>query len=157
MLCAMPASAEPTTNNEIASCTSSFLLIRSDSLPQIGVDTVVASRLAVRTQVYCVWLPWRSAVIVGRALLTIVELSIAVNSAASSPTRISRISRWVSSGAAGGRPGLGDSHRSPVEVVGRLTDVAAAVTAPATLCRVSAAAAMSSSSQSARAERSCWV
>src|SRR5258705_5938157 len=100
MLREVPASAEPITNNVMESWTSSFLLIRSDSLPQIGVDTVVASKLAVSTQVYSVWLPSRSAVIVGRALLTIVELSIAVNSAASSPINISRISLWVSAGAA---------------------------------------------------------
>ena len=36
----------------IATWTSRFLSNRSASLPQIGVDTVVASRAAVITQVY---------------------------------------------------------------------------------------------------------
>ena len=98
-----PASAEPITNKVMASWTSSFLLTRSASLPQIGVDTVVASRLAVTTQVYCAWLPFRSAMIVGRALATMVVLSMAVNSAASRPTSTSRICRWVSAGAAWAR------------------------------------------------------
>ena len=95
--CEIPASTEPITKITIDNCTRSFLLTRSESLPQTGVDTVMASRDAVTTQVYWVCEPWRSAMIVGKAFDTIVELMIAVKSAASRPKRTSRISRWVSS------------------------------------------------------------
>ena len=48
---AIPAPIEPTMKITMASWTSRFLLTRSDSLPQTGVLTVVASRVAVTTQV----------------------------------------------------------------------------------------------------------
>ena len=72
---------------------------------QIGLVTVIASRDAVTTQVYCVWVPSRSAMIVGSAVETMVALTIATNSADISPTRTSTISRWVISArrAFGGR------------------------------------------------------
>src|SRR6476660_2008481 len=92
---ARPAATEPATKTSSESWTSSFLLNRSDNLPQIGVLTVVASRLAVMTQVYWRWVPWRSPMIVGRAVETIVLLSMAVNRPASSPVIASRIWRWV--------------------------------------------------------------
>jgi hypothetical protein len=76
-----------------ASCTSSFLLNRSASLPQTGVETVMVSSDAVTTHVYCVWLPLRSAMIVGNAFATIVLLMMAVNMPASRPKSTSRISR----------------------------------------------------------------
>ena len=79
----------------MASWTSSFLLNRSESLPQIGVVMVSASSEAVMTQVYWRWVPCRSDMIVGRAVDTIVVLSRAVNSAASRPVMTSRISRWL--------------------------------------------------------------
>ena len=41
--CENPASAEPTTKSPRASWMSSLRLNRSASLPQIGVETVVAS------------------------------------------------------------------------------------------------------------------
>ncbi len=47
-----PAPIEPATNSTIESWTSSFLLNRSESLPQIGVVTVRASSEDVITQVY---------------------------------------------------------------------------------------------------------
>ncbi len=51
VFCDRPAAAEPTMKMTRESCTSSFLLVRSASLPQIGVETVVASRVLVTTQV----------------------------------------------------------------------------------------------------------
>ena len=50
--CENPAKIEPTVKIVIDSCTSSFLLNRSASLPQIGVVAVEASRVAVTTHVY---------------------------------------------------------------------------------------------------------
>ena len=51
MLGASPARIEPTTKITSASWTSTFLLNRSASLPQIGVEAVVVSRVATTTQV----------------------------------------------------------------------------------------------------------
>ena len=48
---ASPAPTDPTTKMAIAIWTSSFLLNRSASLPQIGVDAVVVRRVAVTTHV----------------------------------------------------------------------------------------------------------
>ncbi len=95
MSCANPESTEPIVKIVIAIWNSSFLLNRSASLPQIGVVAVDASSVEVMTQVYWVWLPLRSARIVGRALATIVELRIATSSASRIPDRASRILRWV--------------------------------------------------------------
>ena len=61
---------------------------------QIGLVTVIASSEAVTTQVYCVCVPSRSAMIVGSAVETIVALTIATKSADISPTRTSTISLW---------------------------------------------------------------
>src|SRR3954447_16902704 len=90
-----PDSAEPMTNTTMAACTSSFLLYRSASLPQIGVVAVAASRDAVITQVYWDWVPSSLEVIVGSALETIVELRRPTNSASSRPLSASRVSRLV--------------------------------------------------------------
>src|SRR4051795_797463 len=90
-----PDSAEPMTNTTMAACTSSFLLYRSASLPQIGVVAVAASRDAVITQVYWDWVPSSLEVIVGRALETIVELSRPTNSASSRPLSASRVARLL--------------------------------------------------------------
>ena len=49
--CENPATAVATTKMTRASCSSSLRLKRSASLPQMGVETAVASRLAVTTQV----------------------------------------------------------------------------------------------------------
>ncbi|MGZ5368020.1 MAG: hypothetical protein ACXWXF_06415 [Aeromicrobium sp.] len=65
----------------------------------MGVVTVMASREAVTTHVDWVCEPLRSAIIVGSAFATIVELMIAVKSAAIRPHSTSRISRWVSPAA----------------------------------------------------------
>ena len=103
--CTMPAASEPTTKTPIAIWTSIFLLNRSESLLQIGLLTVIASSEAVTTQVYWVWVPSRSPMIVGRAVETIVVLTIATNSADISPIRTSTISLWfisVGRAAAGG-------------------------------------------------------
>ncbi len=51
MLGANAASSEPTEKITRALCTSSFLLKRSASLPQIGVVAVIDSRVATTTQV----------------------------------------------------------------------------------------------------------
>ena len=93
--CTVPAASDPPTNIRIAICTSSFLLNRSENLLQIGLLTVIASREAVTTQVYWVWVPSRSAMIVGSAVETIVVLTIATKSADISPMRTSTISLWV--------------------------------------------------------------
>ena len=46
-----PATREPTEKITSAVCTSSFLLKRSASLPQIGVVAVMVSSVATSTQV----------------------------------------------------------------------------------------------------------
>ena len=51
MLGANAATSEPTEKMTRALCTSSFLLKRSASLPQIGVVAVIDSRVATTTQV----------------------------------------------------------------------------------------------------------
>ena len=84
-VCERPAPIEPMTKITMESWISSFLLNRSESLPQIGVVIVIASSDAVITQVYCRWVPFRSAMIVGSAVETMVDEIIAVNSAASRP------------------------------------------------------------------------
>src|SRR5689334_584474 len=73
--------------------TSTFLLNWSASLPQIGVEAVIVSKVATTTQVYADCLPCRSLTIRGRALETTVLDSIATNIASSSPLIASRISR----------------------------------------------------------------
>src|SRR5690606_32474390 len=88
-----PARIEPTVKIVIASCTSSFLLNRSASLPQIGVVAVEASRVAVTTHVYWLCVPCRSVMIVGRAFATIVDDRNAVNIASSIPESASRVRR----------------------------------------------------------------
>ena len=90
-----PASIEPAMKMTIASWISSFLLNRSASLPQIGVEAVEASSVAVTTQVYWLCVPRRSVMIVGRALETTVEDRNATNIASNIPDSASRISRWV--------------------------------------------------------------
>ena len=93
----------------MASCTSSFLLNRSDSLPQMGVLTVVASRAAVMTHVYCRWVPCRSPMMVGSAVATMVELTRAVKRAASRPVMASRIWRWDIGSSVVGRARVGSA------------------------------------------------
>jgi hypothetical protein len=48
---AKPAISEPTEKMTSAVCTSSFLLNRSASLPQMGVVAVIVSSVATTTQV----------------------------------------------------------------------------------------------------------
>src|SRR3954454_18038770 len=71
--CDRPANIEPTMKTTIESWISSFLLNRSASLPQIGVEAVEDSSVAVTTHVYWPCVPCRSVMIVGRALETTVE------------------------------------------------------------------------------------
>jgi hypothetical protein len=94
-----PASTEPSTKIVRASWTRSFLLVRSASLPQIGVVAVVASSVEVTTQVYADWPPCSSVMIRGSAFETTVEERIATNMPSSRPERASRICRWVMSTA----------------------------------------------------------
>lgn len=90
-LCANPAITEPMTKMTIALWTRTFLLNRSESLPQMGVEAALASNALVMTQAYAVCVPLRSPMIVGRAVETMVVLSKAVKRAASRPVRASRI------------------------------------------------------------------
>ena len=96
----------------IAIWISSFLLNRSASLPQIGVEAVEASRVAVTTQVYWLWVPFRSVMIVGSAFETTVEERNATNIASNIPDSALRICRCVippccSTGATGAGPVAG--------------------------------------------------
>ena len=80
-----PANSEPSTKMAMPICSSSFLLNRSASLPQIGVLAVIASSVAVTTQVYWVCEPLSEPMMRGRAMDTTVELIIATNRTSSSP------------------------------------------------------------------------
>src|SRR4051812_12670719 len=118
--CEEPASIEPTMKITIDSWMSSFLLNRSASLPQIGVEAVEESSVAVTTQVYWLWVPRRSVMIVGRALETTVEDRKATNIASNIPDSAERISRWVirpwctaGAGAAGSAAGGGGGGGGP--------------------------------------------
>ena len=72
---------------------SSLRLSRSASLPQIGVETVVASRVLVTTQVNAVWLPPSSEMMRGREVETTVPARIETNIPSSSPDRDSSTCR----------------------------------------------------------------
>ena len=111
-LCESPASIEPAMKMTIAIWISSFLLNRSASLPQIGVEAVEASSVAVTTQVYWLWVPFRSVMIVGSAFETTVEDRNATNIASNIPDSALRICRCVippccSTGATGAGPAAG--------------------------------------------------
>src|SRR4051794_33661057 len=77
-----------------ASWTSTLRLIRSASLPQIGVETVVASSVAVTTQVYAVWSPLRSAMMIGSDVDTTVPARIDTNMPMRRPDIAWSTSRW---------------------------------------------------------------
>ena len=51
VLCEKPAMTVPITKIARATCSSTLRLVRSASLPQMGVETAVARRVAVMTQV----------------------------------------------------------------------------------------------------------
>ncbi len=93
--CAKPAIADDATKMTRASCSSSFRSKRSASLPQIGVDTVVASRVAVTTQVNALWSPSRSAMISGSEVPTTVDASIDTNMPSRRPERAASTWRCV--------------------------------------------------------------
>jgi hypothetical protein len=63
------------------------------------VVAVAVSSVAVTTQVYCVWVPFRAPRIRGSAVDTMVELISATNRTSIRPLSASSRSRWVISGA----------------------------------------------------------
>ena len=75
--------------------TSSFLLNRSASLPQIGVVAVAVSRVAVTTQVYWVWLPFSVADDLRQRGRDDGGADHRDEQPSSRPLRASRICRWV--------------------------------------------------------------
>ena len=93
--CENPATADATTKMTRASCSSSLRLKRSASLPQMGVETVVASRVAVTTQVKADWSPSRSEMMSGSDVPTTVEASIDTNMPRRRPERAVSTSRCV--------------------------------------------------------------
>ena len=112
-----PAAIDPATNRTMAICVKSFLLNRSESFPQMGVAMVIANKLAVMTQVYSRCVPWRSAMMVGSAVETMVVEIIAVNRAARRPVITCRISRWeYALGVSVVSCGAGTSWHSPSRV-----------------------------------------
>src|SRR5690625_3936582 len=80
------------TNKTMDSCTSSCLLDGEADVPHIGLLTVIMSRRAVMPQVYSRWVPSESAMIVGKAVETMVVESSAVNIPANSPVMTRRTS-----------------------------------------------------------------
>ena len=82
-----------------ASWMSSLRSTRSASLPQIGVEIVVVSRVAVTTQVNADCVPSRSEMIRGSEEDTTLVARIETNIPSRMPDRASRTSRWVILGA----------------------------------------------------------
>ncbi len=109
--CEKPAAAVASTKMTIASWNSTLRLVRSASLPQIGVEMAVVSRVAVTTHVYEVWVPLRSWMITGSDVETTVEASIETNMPSSRPERASSTCRCDifgrSSSSAAARDGVG--------------------------------------------------
>src|SRR5690606_13435264 len=77
--CEKPAMAVATTKITIASWYRNLRLVRSASLPQIGVEIAVVRSVAVTTQVYEVCVPPRSETMTGSELETTVDASIDTN------------------------------------------------------------------------------
>ena len=94
-----PARAEETTEMASASWMSSLRSTRSASLPQIGVEIVVVSRVAVTTQVKADCVPSRSEMIRGSDEDTTLVARIETNIPSRMPESASRTSRWVIFGA----------------------------------------------------------
>ncbi|GAA2546566.1 hypothetical protein GCM10010295_35940 [Streptomyces intermedius] len=69
-------------------------------MPQMGVDAVEASSVAVTTQVYCDWVPLSEPMICGRATETTVLLIIATNRTTSRPLKARMMCRWSIGAAA---------------------------------------------------------
>src|SRR5699024_9782370 len=122
VLTASPLAIEAATRTISATCIIVFLSSWSDSLPQIGVVTVIMNRLAMKISVVSVAEAPRSTAIAGSALATTVAASIAVPRAESSPATTVRISRWLSSAAG----------PWPADPVGLVADSAWAVAAAGT-------------------------
>ncbi len=94
------------------------MLNRSASLPQMGVVAVEVSSMAVTTQAYWLWVPLRSARIVGRALETTVEDRMATSSASNRPVNAFITCRCgIGAGAAGTGAAGQDAGCSGADVV----------------------------------------
>ena len=76
-----PAPADASTKTTSATSISTLRLTRSASLPQMGVEMAVVSRVMVMTQVYCVCVPPRSSTMMGIDEPTTVIESIEQNMA----------------------------------------------------------------------------
>ena len=99
-----PAITVPTVKRMREIWTRTLRSTRSASLPQIGVETAVARRLAVMTQVYWDCVPPRSAMMTGIEVDTTVPESTATNMPTTRPeiaVKTSRAERVVSGGADG--------------------------------------------------------
>ncbi len=72
----MPASTEPSVNTMRASCSSTFLFVRSASLPQTGVEIAEVSVVAKTTQVKLACVPPMSAMMRGIEVPTTFIASI---------------------------------------------------------------------------------
>ncbi|MDQ1084931.1 hypothetical protein QE414_002938 [Microbacterium sp. SORGH_AS 344] len=95
VFCEKPAAAVASTKIAMATWMSTFRLNRSASLPQIGVEIAVVSRVAVMTQVYAFWSPERSCTMTGNEVETTVEASIDTKVPSRSPMRAGRTRRWA--------------------------------------------------------------
>ncbi|GAB7073476.1 hypothetical protein JCM18897A_13330 [Streptomyces sp. JCM 18897] len=71
-------------------------------MPQMGVEAVEASSVAVTTQVYCDWVPSSEPMIWGSATETTVPLIIATNRTTSRPLKARMTCRWSIGAAAVG-------------------------------------------------------
>ncbi len=90
--CEKPAAAVASTKITMAIWISSLRLNRSASLPQMGVEIAVVSRVAVTTHVNAAWSPPRSWTMTGSEVETTVDASIDTNMPSSRP--VSACSTW---------------------------------------------------------------
>ncbi len=89
-----PAMTVPAVKSTRAAWMSTLRFTRSASLPpQIGVETAVARRLAVMTQVYWDWVPPRSEMMTGIEVETTVPEMTATNMATMRPEMAVKTSR----------------------------------------------------------------
>lgn len=82
---AKPAAADERMKTISAICSSAFLLVRSASLPQIGVTIALASMVAVTTQVNAACVPPMSAMMIGIEVPTTFIASIETKFARNRP------------------------------------------------------------------------
>src|SRR4051812_1253677 len=95
VFCDSPAMADPTTKMTRLSWSRNLRSTRSANLPQMGVLTVMASRVEVTTQVYDDSLPPRSPMIRGSDVDTTVLDKIATSMPSRRPDMASSTSRCV--------------------------------------------------------------